>query len=86
MIFYDLHPRRPHTRKRTAAEVVVCLEEALEVAPKGLAGRLGGSPRLARGLHRSAGGGEGVATQVVVLLEEALDGVHSCFGLWTLFF
>ena len=64
----------------------MCLEEALEVAPKGLAGRLGGSPRLARGLHRSAGGGEGVATQVVVLLEEALDGVHSCFGLWALGF
>ena len=84
MIFYDLHPRRPHTRKRTVAQVVVCLEEALEVAPKGLV--RGGSPRLARGLHRSAGGGEGVATQVVVLLEEALDGVHSCFGLWALGF
>ena len=45
-------------------------EEALEVAPKGLAGTLG-----------VAGGGEGVAAEVVALLEEALDGVHSCVGL-----
>ena len=62
--------------------MVLLCEEVLEAGPNGL----GGSPRLARGLHRSAGGGEGVATQVVVLLEEALDGVHFCFGLWALGF
>ena len=55
-----------------AAQFVVRLEKDLKVAPKG----------FARGLHRSAGGGEGVAAEVVVLLEETLDGVHSCVGLW----
>ena len=50
------------------------LEELLERSPG----------RLARGLDRSAGSGEGVAAEVVVLLEETLDGVHSCVGLWAL--
>jgi len=59
--------------KGAAAEAVLLCEEVLEVAPKGLCGL---------GVSR----GEGMATQVVVLLEEALDGGHdgghSCFGLW----
>ena len=73
---FDLHPRCPHPRKRTAAQVVVRLEEALKVAPKG----------VARSALGTLAGGEGVAAQVVLLLEEALDGVHSCFGLWALGF
>jgi hypothetical protein len=59
-VFY-LHPRCWHPRKGAATEAVLLCEEVLEVAPKGLSGGLGG--------------GEGVATEVVASLEEALDGV-----------
>ena len=48
-----------------AAQVVIRLEKALKVAPKGLVG----------GVCRGAGGGERVATQVVVGHPEALEGV-----------
>ena len=54
-----------------AAKLLPGLEEALERSPRRLLGGL-------NGLDRSAGSGEGVAAEVVVLLEETLDGVHSC--------
>ena len=59
-------------------------EEVLEVAPKG-------GSHFARGLGGGLiSGGKWVAAQVVLLLEEALDGGHSCVGLcvyrlWALF-
>ena len=65
---FDLHPRCPHPRKGAATEAVLLCEEVLEVAPKG----------VARSALGTLAGGEGVAAQVVVLLEETLDGVHSC--------
>ena len=78
MIFFDffkgfLHPRCWHLRKGAAAEAALLCEEVLERLKRGL---------FARGLGGGlGGGGKWVATQVVLLLEEALDGGHSCVGL-----
>ena len=65
MIFFEIYDFYLHFDvERVAAQVVIRLEKALEVAPKGLVG----------GVCRGAGGGEGVATQVVVGRPEALEG------------
>ena len=56
-----------------AAELLARLEEALERSPSIFGG-------LDRGLCRGAGGGERVATQVVVGHPEALDGVSGSGG------
>ena len=60
------------------AELLAHLEELLDRSPSRLVG--GGSPRLARGLCGGAGGGERVATQVVVGHPEALEGVSGGSG------
>ena len=56
-----------------AAELLAHLEELLKGSPSRLVG--GNSPRLVRGLGRSAGSGERVPAQVVVSHPEALEGV-----------
>jgi hypothetical protein len=66
LIFFDLNL----SGERVAAELLAHLEEALEVAPKG----------LGVGLCRGAGGSERVATQVVVGHPEALEGVSGGSG------